>query len=291
MKTFVLLMTGVILSLAFINYNEHPKPLSIQEIMKNPNFEVTLTSSGGHSGKSVLLEVKSKTNKDVRITVPAGTLFYPSDENEQTLVSPREQYAVINKMKTNSIPLNGFCTEAHDKSPTSAGTFALGNNKNEKLDKLLQFFKEHKGISINGVQEAIWCITDDYSISRIYTDNEVLNKQLKKVLSEITGDEIPWFTNKQEITIDNNGYLVSESVEVTGEVKFSTTKKTTIKSKVLNEAGENVFPNQNDLVIPRALNNITLNFKVSVEGWEKGKYFVIYYTTEGKTILKKEFTV
>ena len=218
-------------------------------------------------------------------------MFYPSDENEQTLVSPREQYAVINKMKTNSIHLNGFCTEAHDKSPTSSGAFALGNNKNEKLDKLLQFFKEHKGISINGVQEAIWCITDDYSISRIYTDDEVLNKQLKKVLSEITGDEIPWFTNKQEITIDNNGYLVSESVEVTGEVKFSTTKKTTIKSKVLNEAGENVFPNQNDLVIPRALNNITLNFKVSVEGWEKGKYFVIYYTTEGKTILKKEFTV
>ena len=37
--------------------------------------------------------------------------------------------------------------------------------------------------------------------------------------------------------------------------------------------------------------NVKLNFEVSVSGWKKGNYSVIYYDTEGVEILKKEFVI
>ncbi len=289
MRTIILIMIGAFLSLSFITNKK--ETLSIQQLIKNPDFEVTVKSNGKHSGKSVLLAIKSKSLKDVSLRVPAGALFYPSDEKEQTLITPREQIMAINKKQTNDVGVYGFCTEANDKSPTSSGAFKVGTNKNEKLAQLLEFFKENKGIRVHAVQEAIWCVTDNESISHAYSDDPVLDKKLKKKLSEITGQKIPWHTNKRKITTNNRGYIVASPVEVVGEVTFSTTQKTVVKSKVINEAGVVVFPNTNELKIPQAIKNIKLDFKVKVTGWDKGKYYVIYYTGEGKTILKKEFTV
>lgn len=291
MKTLILLI-GAILSFAFITTsNPKNKSYSIQELISNPNYIVSTKSNGGHSSNSVMLSIRSNSNKDISLYVPEGTLFYPANENEQTLVTPREKMIAINKNKDNNIALHGFCTEASDRSPKSGGNFKTGTNKNEKLVKLLQFFKTHKGISKHAVQEAIWCVTDNESIAHVYTDDPEIDKKLKKALSEITGQKIPWHTKKRKIETNSNGYIVATPVEVKGEVTFSTTKKTTVKSKVINEAGEVVFPNDNNLEIPRALTNIKLDFKVRVNGWAKGKYYVIYYTTEGKTILKKEFTI
>jgi len=291
MRTIVLMMIGAFLSLSFITTKSVKSSFNIQELIKSPDFDVNIKSNGEHSGKSVLLDIKSNSTKTINLKIPAGTLFYPGNDDEQTLVSPREEILVINKKQLNTISLYGFCTEHQDRSPKAEGDFKIGKNKNEKLAKLLRFFKENKGINKHAVQEAIWCVTDNESIAHVYSDDPILDKNLKKTLSEITGQKIPWHTKKRKIETNASGYIFATPVEITGEVIFTTTKKTSVKSKVINAAGEVVFPNNQDLKIPRAMSNIKLDFKVKVSGWETGKYYVIYYTEEGNTILKKEFTV
>jgi len=289
MRFIILIIIGAFPSLSFISSDT--KILNIYQILKDPNYAISLKSNGDYSGNSVLLDVISKNNKPINLLVPAGTLFYPSNEEEQTLITPRDKMIAINKNSMLNIELHGFCSEANDRSPKSGNEFKVGNSKDEKLTQLLQFFKEYKGISRQTVQEAIWCVTDNESISNVYSDDPILDKKLKQKLSEITGQKIPWHTNKRKIEVDDSGNIIARSVQVTGEVTFSTTKKTTVKSKVINESGEVVFPNNNDFEIPKALKDIKLDFKIRVNGWEQGKYYVVYYTGEGSTILKKEFII
>ena len=290
MRTTILLVVCAFLTLNFkpIAVN---KSFTIQQLQANPNFKVTVSSNGKYNGKSVVLNIESKNAKTVTLAIPEGTLFFPANEDEQTLIAPRMQDLIVNKKQVNSFVVYGFCTESHDKAPTAENNFTVNTNKNEKLTQLLSFFKANKGIKKETVQEAIWCVTDGEPISNIYCENELLNKKLKKRLSEITGQNIPWHSNKREVTTDDNGYVVASSVEVVGEIVFSTTKKTTVKSKVINEDGEVVFPNGKGFEIPRAISNITLDFKVRVRGWDKGKYYVLYYTDEGDELLKKEFEI
>jgi hypothetical protein len=290
MKATTLLVACALLSLNFKTIAVN-KTFNLTQLLSNPNFTVAVSSNGKYNGKSVLLTIESKNSSDIALQIPEGTLFLPANESEQTLVAPRKQEMIVYKNKPNNFLVYGFCTEASDRCPTEYDDFTVAMNKNEQLTQLLNFFKSNQGIQKNTIQEAIWCITDNESISNIYSENEELNKKLKKRLSEITGKKIPWHTNKRELSTDDRGFVVANPTEVLGTVTFSTTEKTAIKSKVINEEGEVVFPNSNDLIIPKAISDINLEFKVRVRGWEKGKYYVIYYTAKGKTILKKEFIV
>ena len=102
MRTIILMMIGAFLSLSFITTKSIKTSYSIEELIKNPAFDVSVKSNGLHSGKSVLLDIKSNSTKNINLKIPAGTLFYPDNDNEQTLVSPREEIMVINKKQVNN---------------------------------------------------------------------------------------------------------------------------------------------------------------------------------------------
>ena len=263
---------------------------TIEELVKNPNFEVKFISKGGHSGKCVGLEIKSKFHKNIEVLIPEGTLFYPANEKEQTLITPIQEVLAIGKNRIVEYTLNGYCTESSDRSPVKLGAFKLGKNKNEKLSKLLVAFKKNKNLKNGVIQEAIWCVTNNNSVGNIYSDDPKDVIELKKAVSEITGLKIPWQSTKRNLVTNTDGYIVAEPVKITGKVIFSTEKPTKLSGKIINSENVEVYKLQDSTSIPK-VTNARMKFNVSVKGWDKGKYFVIYTTSEGKEIVKQEFEV
>lgn len=286
MKTAILLGIGIYLTLSF---SVPKKEFTLQEILSDPKFEVTTISNGGYSEESIKLKINSKYKSNVNIVIPSGTLFYPENEDQQTLVAPVERILAI-KPNSNTIKLNGFCTEANDGCPKKDNDFTIGITDNAKLQKLFTFMDENK-IGIHNTQEAIWCITDNESIANVYTEDTAVNSKLKRLLSELTGQKIPWYNTKRDLVVDERGNINRNPIDLKGQVIFSTNKKTIIKSKIINESGDLIHQYNKDFTIPKAIKDIELTFGVSVKGWEKGKYFVVYYTDEGAEIVKKEFIV
>lgn len=286
MKTAILLSIGIYLTLSF---SVPKKEFTLQEIMRDPKFTVTSIANGGHSKNSVKLKIKSQLKKNINVIIPAGTLFHPINNSQQTLVAPVEQILAI-KPSVNNFTLNGFCTEANDACPKKDGAFTIGVSDNEKLTKLFKFIKDNE-VDVHNMQEAIWCITDNESIANVYTKDTAVNSKLKKLLSELTNQKIPWYNTRRNLTVDTYGNINRNPVELKGEIVFSTTKKTIIKSKITNEQGELMHNYNKDFTVPRAIKDIELTFSLSVKGWEKGKYYVVYYTKEGDEILKREFIV
>lgn len=71
---------------------------------------------------------------------------------------------------------------------------------------------------------------------------------------------------------------------------FLPQKKTTLKSKIIDNEGNLVFENTQTINVPK-VDNVKLDFNLSVTGWEKGTYFVVYSDQDEKIVLKKVFEI
>jgi hypothetical protein len=269
-----------------VKSNIKKSKFTLQELIQDPMVLVKITSNGKYTGASVSIEIESKFSKSITIEIPQGTLFYPENEKEQTLVLPKTELITLNKKSTQSFIVNGYCSESSDKCPNEGGVFKIGNSKNKKLKQLFAYLNTNN-FDNHQIQESIWCITDDKSIGNI---NEEEDTKLKETVARITGGTIPWQSTRREITVDENQNIVSEPVEITGQIKFGTKRITKVKSKIIRENGELIHEFSKVMTIPKA-DDITFNFHVKVKGWEHGKYFVVYFTDLNKELVKQEFTL
>jgi hypothetical protein len=157
------------------------------------------------------------------------------------------------------------------------------------LQQLANFINEHKGFGDHAIQEAVWCVSDGHPLSYIYSDDPEQSKALTQFVAELTGQEMPWNSVKRMLGA-SGGYIQAEPVLVTGKIVFSTTKETTLKSKIIDEDGHLVFDYPKTVTVPK-LNEAEMNFKLTVSGWPEGNYYVVYYDQDDQVILKKAFEI
>ncbi|MBL4703479.1 MAG: hypothetical protein JKY54_03100 [Flavobacteriales bacterium] len=267
-----------------------PKILSIEQVILNPNFKVSILSNGQYSGKSIQLKVVSKNKKDVEVMIPAGTLFYTSDESEQILITTDEVLLAVTKMRTKNKTLDGYCTESSDRAPSTEAKMAFKSCDNEKLLRLVDFINKHPALDHDNIQEAVWCITNRNSISNIFSDKRKSVVDLKKEVASIMGVEIPWHELKRSLGTSDDGYVMPEPVMVKGEIEFETTKDVVLQGKIVDLENNELYTYPYTFTIPKT-KSAMLEFNLEVQGWGSGKYFVVYADQDGKEYLKKEFTL
>jgi uncharacterized ubiquitin-like protein YukD len=265
------------------------KRYTLDELKENPKFEVTVNANGHYSGNSIDLKIKSTHKKNVELIIPAGTVFYTSDEGDQILIVPEEQLLVITKGRTKKKTIDGFCSEASDGVPGNEMAMTFMPTKREPLQRLADFINENKGFNDHEIQEAVWCVSDSQSLANIYSEDRKKSEKLTKFVAELTGQEVTWHKVKRSHG-QSGGRIQVNPILVTGMVHFSTTKKITMKSKIVDKDGKTVYENPQSMPVPK-MDHVEMDFNLSVSGWSKGTYFVVYYDEDNNTILKKEFEI
>lgn len=263
------------------------KQFTISELKENPKFNISISAAGGHSEKSIELKIKSDYKRDVEMLIPTGTVFYTSDEKDQILIVVEEQLIVIQKGRIKKKSIDGFCTEASDGVPQNEMVMDFMPTKREKLQKLADYLNNNKGFDSHEIQEAVWCVSDNHSISNIYASNPKKSKQLQSFVSELTGQKLTWNSIKRNHRIVN-GYIETEPVFVSGKIVFSTSATTKVKSKIIDDEGNDIYLNPNEMTLPKT-DNAELEFGLTVTDWKSGTYYVVYYDQNDNVILKKEF--
>ena len=265
------------------------KQFTLDQLKGHPDFEVSVEANGAYSGHSIVLKIRSAHKKNVELIVPAGTVFFTSDEGDQILIVVEEQLIAVEKKQTKRKTIDGYCTEASDGIPDADMAMDFMPTKRKKLQQLADFINEHRGFDDHAIQEAVWCVSDSQSVAYIYSDHPERSMELLKFVAELTGQEIPWHSVKR-IHSASGGFIQTHPVLVTGSVTFSTTKETTLKSKIVDADGQLVFENRDTSTFPPT-NRAKLNFKLSVAGWSEGTYYVVYYDQDDQVLLKKAFEI
>ncbi|MCB9285407.1 MAG: hypothetical protein H6563_15180 [Lewinellaceae bacterium] len=265
------------------------KQFTLDQLKVHPDFEVSIEANGAYSGQSIILKIISAHRKNVEVIIPAGTIFFTSDEHDQILITVEDQLIAVAKEKTRRKTIDGYCTEASDGIPDAEMAMDFMPTKREKLQQLANFINEHKGFTDDEIQEAVWCVSDGQSLSYIYSDNPERSMELTKFVAELTGQEVPWNTVKRNHGA-SGGFIQVDPILVTGRVEFSTTKETILKSKIVDGDGNLVVDNPESTTLPKT-DHARVNFTLSVSGWSEGTYYVVYYDQDEKVILKKAFDI
>jgi hypothetical protein len=243
--------------------------------------------NGGHSGNCLKVEFKNLQAKKLALTVPAGTMFKPSDDEAQNILVPQDQIFVLAPNESKTTFVRGFCCEATDHSPAKDMAFTISVNKEPKMQKLFSYLKG-KQYPDNLLQEAIWCISNAHPVTSICAPKMDAVKPLRDEVCKITGQVDTWYNTPTKHDVDAQGNISHETTAVNGLIKFKALKAAKIHNEIHDANDKLLIKNPNEFsVIP---GNVEYEFDIKVSGWEKGKYFVKVFEND-KVVHKQEFKI
>lgn len=254
--------------------------IDLKTALNQKKITATFKSNGNYSDESVDYIISNNTNQTLSIRVPSGTLFNPKDSSEQTLIQVHENILTLKSKEEIKGTFEAFCTESNDNCPTANDAMSIGENKNQKLDSLINHLKTNK-INSAHYQQAIWCVTDGKSVSNILNNSH--SSDLREYVSELTGQENTWYSTPQNVHVNSNGNIVSTTKTITGEISFHCRKATQIFQDVHDHNGIKLISTEPYRTVRDG--NITYTFTIKVKGWEPGNYYVRLH--DGQRELKK----
>lgn len=263
--------------------------ITLEKAIKDKIITASFVSNGAYSGNSIECNLKNLKGKAIKIQIPEGSYFEAPSKNEQDLIVPQAQFALLNPNQNKALVLNGFCTNLSNSAPKSGGIFKLtATTLSAPILKLLTFLKGKKYDSPI-IRDAIWSLTNASPISNIDGENNQAITDLKKELFAITAQKETWYTSPQITTVNEEDRSINrETAAISGELKYETKKGAKVHTEVFSPEGE-VKIKTTDRVMQLG-GNLTFNFKVEVKGWKKGTYKV-KVIEDSKVIKSYDFVV
>lgn len=294
MKKTIFISALSSLALLFISFNHNKSEelyeqiMTLNEAVNNKIITVSFISNGKYSGKSIVCRLVNLKGRSYKIKVPEGTYFQAPNEGEQDLIIPQEDIITLKEHEKKSVTLDGFCTNLKNSVPSIDGEFKLIPSKISKNMTLLLTFLKNKKIESGAIQDAIWVITNNTSVSDIYGSNKTSIDALRKELCAITGQNPTWYSSPQQITIREDGSINRETASIDGQLEYLTKKGAKLHTEVHNPKGETIIKTKES--ISAFAGSATYHFQMKVQGWKKGKYLI--KVVEDSIILKTyEFNV
>lgn len=286
MKTLINFCVIAVLGIAFASFSFADSSITLDQAIAQGKVQATVLPYGTTGSTGIHVNVKNISGKTLKLIMPKGTIFVPDEGNEQTLVTSGDEAFALNAGQEKEIIRKGFCTELHDHGSRAESTFKLGVSKNEKLLNIIGFMDSLKITDRGTVQHAVWSVTDNSSIGYIDFGDTTKERMLRERLVALTGQPMPWYETDAEIveTPEREFVILSKTVE--GELSFYSKDAVDMQGFVKDSTGAVVWTNPNKIAGPRG--NVTFWYKVTVEGWEPGKYHVVYID-RGKEIINQEF--
>jgi hypothetical protein len=276
------------LAFGFMTSKSAVEQITIETAIKNKIVSVSFISNGKYSGRSIFCTLKNLSGKAYKIVVPAGSYFQAPNEDEQDLIVPQEEIIALSPNENKSALLNGFCTNLNNRAPKEQGTFKLVTSKtSKKMPKLLTFLKGKK-FENHTLQDAIWALTNDSSVSGVAGDDETAVEALRKELYLITTQKVTWYNAPQITTMNEDRTINRETAKISGALEYETKKGAKVHIEVINPDGE-VKIKTSDRAMEIS-GTLSFNFAVEVKGWKKGKY-VVRVVEDNKLIKSYDFIV
>lgn len=268
--------------------NTGARKITIEEAVNEQLISAKAISNGKYNDESVKMVLSNKSASKLIVVIPAGFSFYPTDEGEQTLVTTEDQFLALEPKSTTTKLLKAYCSEASDGAPTEFSTFTFGKTKLPALQKLANYTSTHN-VSPASLQDAVWAVSSDRAISNIVAETPE-DKALRTFISELTGKKDAWYTSPQNYALNESRNIVSETVKIQGDLKFSLAETTTFYQEIRKKDGEVMMKGQKMLTLQKG-ENIKFHFRIEVTGWEKGEYDVFVISTKNKIVTQYEFAV
>lgn len=237
---------------------------------------------GRHMGESIRVEVRDLSGDGLRSVIPAGWTFVSEDTTVQDLMNVRSQPFVLAPNGSATMDLRAFCCEANMAGPGDGARFPSGRQAGAQLTELAEFINAN-GFPDDAVLFAVWAVAGDRPIASIRADDMQAIDALRRKVSELTGQPIPWYTVSYDDTRDDE-HFSNEPSRITGTIDFRLANNATITILAKDAEGNTLT----ELGRDRALGpgRYSIEIALTVIGWRRGQYSICAYQ-DGSTLVER----
>ena len=206
----------LIIAILLFTFKGLAASIEINEAIKTSKIKVS-SHYERLGDKGLTLTITNLTSGVLSISIPAGTTFKSSDE-EQELINIEEEFLALNQKEMKTVKVGGYCMELDKIAPRLENNFKVGKTKNTLLLSLIEFLKTNKP-SPSNYQEAVWAITNGEPISSIEVMNES-DEKLRSHIAKLTNRPNPWYSKDQKTTIEPGRPIERNSISVSAKISF-----------------------------------------------------------------------
>src|SRR5689334_13247388 len=94
---------------AFQLLKSAPTSMTLEDAIAKKMVNCRMASTGNYSGSSVAITLTNLTGTPLNITIPNGTVFKPSEDEDQDLIIVDQQLIALNAKATTKQVVDGFC--------------------------------------------------------------------------------------------------------------------------------------------------------------------------------------
>ena len=281
-------MSCLILCLNFslVNAESTPNYRAIDSLVNEGYISASFVSLGGYQGDCVEASLQNKTGNWVYVWIEAGRRLIAGDSSCQDIFIVKDNKVKIGPMAKLKTKVFGFCCQSSDHSPKENMKFDIGYMAPPEWLRLARFINANN-FDNNSMQAAVWCLSNNHSISSVYGQPDNLVKALRDTLGAIKKIPVPWYTttyersaervfsgNPERVTGKFNYYIKHH-----GDIIIAIKDKYGLTVKVLSE-----FTNHGE-------GSFEYGFDLSVKGWTRGEYHLVVYEDGATVLVSKSFMV
>lgn len=257
--------------------------ISISEALAQKKIDASFISKGGHSGECVEMKIVNLTNDQLNIQLDAGDKLMSEDSTKQNIFISHTDLIALAPKGTRLKNIYGFCCAVTKHSPTKDNHFSFVKNSNGKEVKLASFINTHRSIDEDALQHAIWVVCNGEDAAGIYAEDMTEVQELKKLVAEITGKPIPWYTKKFDR--DSTGMLVRRALKLYAVMHFDLMQPSEVTVVIKDATGNTMKIPMQEKLLERGHYDFEYNWETNMIS--PGTYYAQIYCN-GQMIQEKE---
>lgn len=192
MKRIVVILKIMLIPLIGINHpaGEKYTELSVAGEKHLVKYSINGDSKGTHYIKPLVLSLENLKNENLTIHVSNGLQLTAKDSVYQDFIITREEIIVLKPHEKKDVSLYAMCTQASDRAPSATAVYTVSKKSDDRLKEITSLIQRYKSFETAG-QNAIWAVTDNYSLENITGYDTTQAKRLIRLVSKLTGRPVP----------------------------------------------------------------------------------------------------
>ncbi len=263
-----------------------PRHRSVDSLISEGFIKASFVSLGGYQGNCVEASLENNTGNWIYVWIEAGRRLVADDSTKQDIFIVKDNKIKLGPWAKLKTKVFGFCCQSSDGAPKTKMKFNVGYMAPADWVRLAQFLST-SNFENNTLQAAVWCISNNHSISSVYGEPEALVKALKDTLGSIKKIPVPWYTTTYETS--DTSVFTGDPKRVSGKFNYYVKHHGDLVVAIKNKNGHTVkilseFYNHGE-------GSFEYQFDLNVKGWSKGEYHLVVYEDYATVLANKSFKI
>ena len=256
------------------------KTVTLEEALKQKWVTSTIIRHANPvgDGRNFHVTLKNLTKEPLMVKIPVGFVFKAVDSIFQDFIHLENKELAVAALATNTLFVNAKCIRASRHCPAEGTTFLATTLASPHLLALTTFALQQNLYNENGMQWALWAISDDSELVGID------NLELMKFVAHRLGKPVPDYTvryENQEIP-GQTAALSPKPLEIKGLFQYTLATDQQVKLDLVDTTGRSVLSDYNLVqTMNQTKGRHRFTFSLELTGIPRGMYFVKMIAVNG----------